>query len=230
MPLLILVADDDPGIRLSISQYLELVGYGTVTAQNGLEALKRVEEYQPQLLITDVLMPLMDGYELVRRIRQKPMFRLLPVVFLTARNSTKERIQGYQAGCDVYLPKPFELEELGVVIRNLLERLQVMQWSLQVQSLRNVEIPEMPQTGLPQPVVSLTKEGNGESSVQDQLTRREWEVLNLLTEGLSNNQIGEQLHLSPRTVEKYVSSLLRKTITNNRAELVRFAVKHHLVT
>jgi DNA-binding NarL/FixJ family response regulator len=61
------------------------------------------------------------------------------------------------------------------------------------------------------------------------LTEREQEVLALLTDGLSNGQIGDSLHLSPRTVEKYVSSLLRKTDTSNRAELVRFAMENHLV-
>jgi len=61
------------------------------------------------------------------------------------------------------------------------------------------------------------------------LTQREQEVLDQLTKGLSNGDIGNKLHLSPRTVEKHVSSLLRKTETNNRSELVRFAMEHHLV-
>jgi len=62
-----------------------------------------------------------------------------------------------------------------------------------------------------------------------QLTNREQGVLRLLSDGLSNAQIGDRLHLSPRTIEKYVSNLLRKTETSNRAELVRFAMDHHLV-
>jgi len=67
------------------------------------------------------------------------------------------------------------------------------------------------------------------SQLISSLTSREQEVLELLTHGLSNAEMGQQLHLSPRTVEKYVSSLLRKTETSNRAELVRFAIKHGLV-
>jgi DNA-binding NarL/FixJ family response regulator len=62
-----------------------------------------------------------------------------------------------------------------------------------------------------------------------ELTNREWDVLHLLTSGLSNGQIGKRLHLSPRTIEKYVSSLLRKTLTNNRAELVHYAMQHRLI-
>lgn len=218
MPLTILVADDDLGTRLSISDYLEQAGYTVVMAANGLEALKLVEEYQPHLIVTDVTMPQMDGYELVRKVRQKPALRLLPVVFLTARTETHERIRGYQVGADVYLPKPFELQELGVIVRNLLERLQMIELEWRSRNLPAGESSAQEAHTAAQPISPALK-----------LTEREQEVLTLLAEGLSNVQIGDRLHLSPRTVEKYVSSLLNKTDTSNRAELVRFAVDHHLV-
>jgi CheY-like chemotaxis protein len=106
MPLLILIADDDPGIRLAIKDFLELAGYSVVVASNGEEALSRLDTYHPHLLVSDIKMPRMDGYTLVSRVRQRPEFRLLPVIFLTERGSTEERIRGYQLGCDLYLPKP----------------------------------------------------------------------------------------------------------------------------
>ncbi|MFQ4144742.1 response regulator transcription factor [Chlorogloeopsis sp. ULAP02] len=213
MPLTILVVDDDLGTRLSISDYLELSGYSVITANDGQEALIKVEEFHPDLIVTDIVMPQMNGYELVRQVRQKSMFRLLPVILLTARTRTQERILGYQSGCDLYLPKPFELEELGAAIRNLLARSQL------IQSAYNVSYPDNASASTPTTTVELLSE----------LTPREQEVLELLTHGLSNAEMGQKLHLSPRTVEKYVSSLLRKTATNNRAELVRFAIKHGLV-
>lgn len=221
MPLTILVADDDPGTRLSISDYLELCGYSVVSAEDGRTALDMVDEYQPHLIVTDITMPQMDGYELVRQVRRQPAFRLLPVIFLTGRTNTQERILGYQLGCDAYLPKPFDLEELGAVIRNLLERVQMIQIEWRMRSHPS-EITEnhVALTGKPKAnAIAITLD----------LTAREWEVLDLLTDGLSNAQIGDRLHLSSRTVEKYVSSLLRKTETSNRAELVRFAMEHHLV-
>jgi len=218
MPLIILVVDDDPGTRLAISDYLEMSGYSVITAADGQQALDMVESYRPHLMVTDIVMPRMNGYQLVRSVRQHPSFRLLPVIFLTERNKTEERIQGYQSGADLYLPKPFELQELGAAIRNLLERSQMIQseyrlsheegWRTAVQSSTVTE--EKPELLL-------------------HLTQREREVLVMLTHGLSNAQIGTQLHLSPRTVEKYVSNLLRKTTTNNRAELVGFAMKNRLV-
>ena len=222
MPLLILVAEDDLGTRLAIRDYLERSGYSAIAAENGKQALEMVAKYQPHLIVTDIAMPLMDGYEFVRQVRQQPTLRLLPVIFLTARTSTEERIRGYQLGCDLYLPKPFELEELGAVVRNLLERSQLIEseWRSRMQ-VADSHTPQQSQT---------QKTPASESTSLDiNLTRREQEVLNLLTIGLSNSQIGASLHLSPRTIEKYVSSLLRKTETSNRAELVRFAMQHQLV-
>lgn len=212
MPFTILVTDDDLGTRLAISDYLEMSGYSVLTASDGQEALVVVETYHPDLMVTDIVMPRLNGYELVKRVRQHPAFHSLPVIFLTSRNRTEERIQGYQSGGDIYLPKPFELAELGAAICSLLERSQRISGSYlsaeaNSHSLHNAENPQFPLN----------------------LSPRERNVLVLLTHGLSNAEIGTRLHLSPRTVEKYVSKLFRKTETSNRAELVGFAMKHRLV-
>ncbi|HEY9637797.1 MAG TPA: response regulator transcription factor [Coleofasciculaceae cyanobacterium] len=239
MPLVILVVDDNLGTRLSVRDYLEMAGYSVITAEDGQQALSLIESDHPHVLVTDINMPRMDGYELVRQIRTKPAFRLLPVVFLTERSSTEERIKGYQSGCDLYLPKPFEMQELGAVIRSLLERSQMIQSELRFSSTNTSRssatdaLPSQVQTP------SLARTYNERDNSQHHaiaskpnnlaLTKREQEVLDLLTTGLSNIEIGHQLHLSSRTVEKYVSSLLRKTVTSNRAELVRFALENRLV-
>jgi len=243
MPLTILVADDDFATRLSITDYLEITGYSVIAAENGKEALGLVDEFQPHLIVTDITMPEMDGYEFVRRVRTRPAFRLLPVIFLTERTSTQERIRGYQMGCDNYLAKPFELQELGAVIRSLLDR-----YALIAQAPSHSPKPEPTPTearsrakGQPESDFFTQKSNTGDSLRDSSaaraspsqnaptLTQRERQVLDLLTEGLSNIQIGSTLHLSPRTIEKHVSSLFRKTESNNRAELVRFAMEHHLV-
>lgn len=218
MPLTILVVDDDLGTRLAISDYLcEVSGYSVLTAADGQEALDMVETYHPHLMVSDILMPRMNGYELVRRVRQHPTSRLLPVIFLTGQNQTEERIQGYQSGADLYLPKPFDLRELGAAVRNLLDRSQMIQAEYRLSSEESLRLLQH----------SEVDAENSKSLLH--LTEREREVLVLLTHGFSNIQIGTRLHLSPRTVEKYVSSLLRKTETSNRAELVGFAMKHNLV-
>jgi len=225
MSLTILVADDDLGTRLAITDFLELAGYFVVMADDGRNALELVRQHRPHLMVTDITMPRMNGYDLVHEVRRQPAFRLLPVIFLTERTSVEERIRGYQSGCDVYLPKPFALEELGAVIRSLLERSQLIQseWRVRMQPT-DVSDEEVSTHSL-----SITEDGQQVTAITLDLTDRERQVLSLVSEGLSNAQIGQELHLSPRTVEKYVSSLLRKTETVNRAELVRFNMDHQLV-
>jgi DNA-binding NarL/FixJ family response regulator len=216
MPLTILVADDDLGTRLSIADYLELHGFAAIAVENGREALAMVETQRPHLIVTDIAMPQMDGHTFIRQIRSQPALRLLPVVFLTARDETADRIIGYQLGCDAYLAKPFELPELLAVIRNLLDRAQNV--ALEMQFSRTPYDSPAPKATPKVPTLDTPE-----------LSQRELEVLSLLSTGGSNSQIGKELHLSPRTIEKHVSSLFRKTDVHNRSELVRYAIEHNLV-
>ena len=228
MPLLILIAEDDPGIRVSVRDYLELSGYSVVAAENGEKALSMLEKYHPHLLISDVKMPKKDGYELVKSIRQLPKYRLLPIILLTECGDTTERIKGYQVGCDIYLPKPFEMEELGAIIRNLLERSQIVHSELR---FSHNDRSHHARTNFEPSTESFNSPDEFQfTHVENQLelTKREQEVLELLMSGNSNIEIGQKLHLSHRTIEKYVSSLLRKSETSNRIELIRFALEHHL--
>ncbi len=231
MPLTILVVDDDLGTRLCVSDYLEISGYSVVKAENGQQALNLLDKYQPHLIITDIAMPEMDGYELVKLVRSRPTFRLLPVIFLTGHTSTEEKIKGYQLGCDIYLPKPFELQELGAVVRSLLDRYALIA-QVSIIPTNSTSLPINNQSLETEKLSKLNYSEAASQSVitnsQISLTQREQQVLSLLLNGLSNAQIGDRLHLSPRTIEKYVSSLFRKTDTNNRAELVRFTMENYL--
>jgi DNA-binding NarL/FixJ family response regulator len=220
MPLTLLVADDDLGIRVAVGDYLESLGYAVTTAANGKLALDAIAQIHPHLLVLDISMPEMSGYELVRQVRLEPMTRLLPVVFLTERNETSDRILGYQAGCDSYLAKPFELDELGAIVRNLLDRAQlVTDWR---------QVAPLPVATFPSVVPLGGGMGDLSKMLLIDLTPREREVVSLLSQGLTNAQIGAKLHLSPRTVEKHVTSLFRKTDTTNRSELVGYAIEHQL--
>ncbi|MGB3514216.1 MAG: response regulator transcription factor [Microcoleaceae cyanobacterium] len=228
MPLTILVVDDDSGTRLCLSDYLEISGYSVIKAENGQHALDVVEKSQPHLIITDIAMPEMDGYELVRRVRARPTFRLLPVIFLTAHTSTEERVRGYQLGCDIYLPKPFELVELGAVVRSLLERYALIAQVSPKPTSLPINSQSYQTAKLSKKLYSEAASESVITHAQISLTQREQQVLSLILNGLSNVQIGDRLYLSPRTIEKYVSSLLRKTNTSNRAELVRFTMENYL--
>lgn len=225
MPLFILVADDNPGIRQAICDSLEFGGYSAVPASDGQEALEHVDTYHPHLIVADIKMPRLNGYEFIKKVRQRPEYRLIPVIFLTECNETQDRIQGYRVGCDAYLPKPFEMDELLAVVRNLLERSQIIQ--------NEVRFARSDDGATPSPRAAAASKSESNTMARfnlDDLTEREQQVLELLAHGLSNSDIGIRLHLSPRTIEKYVSNLLRKTETNNRANLSRFAVEHHLIS
>ena len=229
MPLLILIAEDDPAIRLSICDYLELKGYSTIAAENGREALLMVEKYHPHLLISDIKMPHKNGYELIKSIRKLPQYRLLPVILLSEYSETTERIQGYQVGCDMYLPKPFEMAELEAIIRNLLERSQMIHSELRFSQSNQHEVFDATQQDSQKLLDKAIEFHPQQLYDRLELTKREREVLKLLIEGHSNLEIGRRLHLSHRTIEKYVSSLLRKSELNNRIELIRYAMEYKLV-
>jgi DNA-binding NarL/FixJ family response regulator len=214
MPLTLLVVEDDPAIALTLSEYFEAVGYGVVHAASAEKGLSLLEDYRPHLLIADISLPGMNGYDLVKQVRKNPIHRLLPVIFLTARDQPRDRILGYQTGCDVYVPKPFNLEELAAIVRGLLDRVQMMQ---------QMELHGKQQSG-------TNGDGRLEEFSLPEFTEREEEVLNYVCQGFSNRQIGLQLRLSPRTVEKYVSKLFQKTETQNRGELIRYALDRRLVT
>ena len=123
----ILIVDDDPWILRMVSTLLEKRGYTIFTAGDGEEALFKADEVKPDLIVTDVMMPKMDGWELVRALRSKPSMALVPVLFLTALNGEEDRIRGFRLGADDFLPKPFRFEELDLRVQNALKKKQATQ-------------------------------------------------------------------------------------------------------
>lgn len=117
----ILVVEDDPGIRTLLSSTLRLSGYEVLGAATGHEALTGVEQFRPDLLLVDVMLPDLDGYELTRVLRTANV--TTPVLFLTARAEAADRVTGLRAGGDDYVTKPFNVQELLLRIRGILHRL-----------------------------------------------------------------------------------------------------------
>lgn len=127
MALRILVADDDAWILRMVSSILEKRGYEVETAADGQEAFDKAVAHVPDLLITDVMMPNMDGWSLVRALRARPEFNFVPVIFLTALTSDEDRIRGFRLGADDYLPKPFRFEELDLRVSKTVRRRAVVE-------------------------------------------------------------------------------------------------------
>ena len=119
----ILIVDDDPDSLEIVRTYLESRGYTVATAMDGKEALAKLEEVQPAVLLLDVMMPGMDGWEVARVVKNHPHFQSVRVIMLTARSDFTDKHEGLRAGADDYLVKPIQLEELGRrVERNLKAR------------------------------------------------------------------------------------------------------------
>ncbi len=116
---LILVVDDDPGILKLVTLNLELEGYQVVTANDGKTALQLVENEQPSLVILDVMMPVLDGFQVCERIRQ---FSDVSILMLTARGRSEDIIHGLNIGADDYVVKPFSSDELLARVRAILRR------------------------------------------------------------------------------------------------------------
>ena len=126
----ILAVDDSPVITEMIKDAFEAEGYRVLAAEDGSEALKIALAENPDIIIADVNMPGMDGWELCSQIRSNPFTSFIPFIFLTARVQAPDRIRGIQMGADDYLTKPFEMEELIARVHIIFQRIRKTQESL----------------------------------------------------------------------------------------------------
>lgn len=115
----ILIVDDEPNIIVAVEFLLKQGGYEVIKAYNGNEALHAMNNYHPEVVILDVMMPGIDGYEVARKIRSNPAFDDVRIIFLTAKGTLNDRFQGYANGGEIYLTKPFDNYELLEAIHDV---------------------------------------------------------------------------------------------------------------
>lgn len=118
----ILVVEDHKSMSRAIQGILESEGFSVFTARDGTEALEVMEDVRPDLILADIMMPKMDGYVLYEEIRSRPEWITIPFVFLTAKSEREDRLRGKRLGAEDYVTKPFDAEELIVVVRSRLGR------------------------------------------------------------------------------------------------------------
>lgn len=119
MPLKVLVCDDERHIVRLIQVNLERQGFQVVTAFDGKEGLEKIRAEKPQLVVLDVMMPYMDGFEVLKTLRREPETESLPVIMLTAKAQDKDVFEGYHYGADMYLTKPFNPMELVTFVKRI---------------------------------------------------------------------------------------------------------------
>jgi two-component system phosphate regulon response regulator PhoB len=120
----ILVVDDEPDITALVAYHLARAGYRVSTATTGPDALRAAREERPDIVVLDLMLPGMSGYEVLRELRQRPETREVGVILLTSRREETDRIKGFSLGADDYLTKPFSPQELTLRVAALLRRLQ----------------------------------------------------------------------------------------------------------
>lgn len=200
----LLIVDDEPNLLRAVAACLRGEGYEVDTARSGEEALVHVAQRLPDLIVSDIRMPRMDGYALARQLRSNPRTHLIPIVFLTAKDESTDRIEGIRSGVDAYLTKPFEPDELVAVIGNILARVE----------RTHAEIARL--------IGSAA--GERITFTDEELTEAEQRIAAAVASGLSNKEIAAELGVSVRTVENHISHILSKKHFDNRVEIARYVL------
>ena len=204
----VIVADDDPFARRVIKDALQRADVIVVAeAHNGHEAVELCLHYEPDIVVMDVVMPEIDGIAATRRIRKQIPDQ--PIVLLTSTDEEEMGLLGLRAGAVGFLSKDLDIDVLPRALRGALDGEAVISRQLGMRLLEHLR--------------SAPEGGTGMRPIKSPLTGREWEVIDLLDEGLTTDQIAEALVLSSETVRSHVKNILRKLDARSRAEAVAVA-------
>jgi DNA-binding NarL/FixJ family response regulator len=255
----ILVVDDTPANIKLLDAILAPRGYTVVPAGSGAEALTQVAASPPDLILLDIVMPGMDGYEVCRRLRDNPATSVLPVVMITA-SGEQEKIKAIEAGADDFVPKPFNQAELLARIRSLLriksyhdtiqgQAAELAEWNrtlservdertrelqearalilqlYQALAERNRDLQQMVAQMMAAQGQGGPQAADGQSAAMEKLTAREQEVLRLVAQGQTNNEIATALVVSLATVKTHVEHIIAKLGVSDRTQAAVRAVE-----
>lgn len=198
----ILLVDDNPKY---LKDALPFYGYTVDTATDGVQALKLLSKNHYDIVLLDVMMPNMNGWETLKAIRQNKNTQYLPVIMLTAVSEEQKIISGLKTGADDYIVKPFILPNLLARIEALLRRVN---WQKPVE--KNIELPY-------------------NTKHKPLLTSREKEVLSLAAKGQSNKDIADKLVLREVTVKSHLNNIFKKLNVTNRTQAVLLAMQTDLI-
>lgn len=209
---ILIVEDHAPLLRI-IAKCLQKANYETITARTAEEALLHLAEIIPDLIVSDIMLPGMNGYALAENIRAHARTDIIPIIFLTAKDTRDDRIKGLRVGVDTYLTKPFEPDELVAAIENIFKRVR----------RTHARVARLPAT--PTTATNATASAAGPALTEAEpppgsdLTETETRVAEAVSRGLSNKDVAAELGISYRTVEMHISHILQKKNLSNRVEL-----------
>lgn len=206
----ILLIDDDQLLLESITTFLQSEKFYVISVRSVYQALVFLKLNTIDLIISDIMMTQLDGYDLLKIIKTSNLLNQIPVILLTAKGLTDDRIKGYNTGCNAYITKPFNSNELLSIINNIL--------NVHFHSIIKSDVITYEHKQAFKFINSLAK----------LFTHREKTILRLVLHGCTNKEIANYLQLNVRNIEKYVSRLLQKTNTRNRTELVNLILSTKL--
>ncbi len=207
----LLVVDDEAILLKAVAATLRAEGYDVISERSATDALVSIARSSPDLIVSDIRMPGMDGYEFARVLRTNPRTALIPIIFLTAKGEREDRIEGFRSGVDAYLTKPFDPDELLAVISGILTRIE----------RTGSEISRL---------LSSVKGDSGSQAApefDEDFTEAEQRVALLVAEGLSNKEIAAELDVSVRTVEGHISNILSKKAWASRVDIARYIIRRN---
>lgn len=211
----ILVVEDEEVIRESVAEILELKGFQVLTASDGLQALSLLEIETPDLILADIMMPQMNGYQFYQRVRSNPNWVWIPFIFLSAKGAGEDVRFGKELGVDDYLHKPIDAEDLISAVIGRLRRYETLAGDGSKSPSAGPRFEDPP---------------TRPAGMGFDITTREHEVLSLMAKGKTNSEIASELIIGTATVKTHVSSILSKLNASNRVEAVTRAIELGLVS
>jgi len=207
-PSTVMIIDDEQKLLVAMKKYLMAKYYKIIICKSGTEAIEKLTKEKVDLLIIDILMNDMSGYEFVKHIKTNTNMGHIPFIFLTAKGMTEDRIKGYKKGCKAYLGKPFDPEELVAIVDNVLSNKKDIKNIINIKNgikkLRNN-------------IYDFDK-----SNKDANFTKQEINILLSVSKGLTNKDIAYNLGVSVRNIENYITRLLHKTHLSNRVKLANY--------
>lgn len=199
----VLVAEDDEDVALLITQMLKNEGYCYHWSENGKEAMETIARKQPQLIITDIMMPQMDGIELIKNIRADENTNHIPIIVVSARTENNDRLIGLDAGAEVYLGKPFIPDELLMMVRKLIEQREILKnkYSKQIEESDKIDSCE-------------TIKGINKSEQEFIKEINEYIRENIMDCNLNAAMLAAHMIMSVTTLNRKINSITGNTTTN----------------
>jgi two-component system, OmpR family, phosphate regulon response regulator PhoB len=213
---LVLVVEDEAAIATMLRYNLEKQGYRVAEASDGQEALTRIQEQQPDIVLLDWMLPLMSGIEVCRQIRRKPATRDLPIIMVTARTEDQDAVRGLNTGADDYITKPFHIDSLLARMRALLRRSNA--------------VPEKGHLAFHDIEMDLSSHRVSRNGRRVHLGPTEFRLLEFFMqhprrvfsrEELLDAVWGQDIHVEPRTVDVHIRRLRKSMNIEGELDVVR---------